>query len=52
MKNLRFDYNLLEQRNDIDTLSDLREWYVKHANSDLEDGKLTKLLELCRQSCT
>ena len=52
MKNLRFDYNLLKQRNDIDTLSDLREWYVNHAKSDLKDGKLARLLEICRQSCT
>ena len=51
MNQLNVDYELLERRNDIDTLADLREWFLRHNRSDLEDHKLSKLLELCRKSC-
>ena len=51
MQQFKFDYSLLEPRNDIDTLNDLREWYEDHNKSEIKDIKLENLLKLCRRFC-
>ena len=51
MQQFKFDYSLLEPRNDIDTLNDLREWYEDHNKSEIKDVKVENLLKLCGKFC-
>lgn len=52
IRDLGFDYDLLGQRNDIDTHADLCEWCHDHDEVDSEDCRLTNLLEVCSKVCT
>ena len=51
MQDLDFSFELLAQRNDIDTLEDLCEWFSCSNNYYPEDRRLSNLKELCSRFC-